>query len=418
MTGSLLERSADYAEALDRIAGDDDATRAERRYGLRMDDEIESLPPIAWLADGILPANSLAALYGAPGSGKSFVALDLACSITTGVGWMGRTTGRGRSLYLAAEGLAGLPQRLRAWKRAHGYTDRRLGVGFVTTAVDLMRPETAVRVVETAAQLQQARGGGGAVQLVVIDTLARSMIGDENATLDMSRVVAHADAIRTGSGAAVLLVHHTRKESDLERGSSALRGAVDTLLLCREGDDGRELVCEKQKDAENFATIPFRLVAGHGSCIVQASVGADPGSASEQAGGMTPKRCAVLRTLCDAFTPRGATTTEWMKASAVPERTFFNVRTWLVREGYVIETGSRYTVSPSGRYARTANCQSTANGTAKASEPPSPLKGGGGSGEENGRVNGSRPGSNRLGMDDGEWGDLLAEADERFGMSQ
>jgi len=320
----------------------------------------------------------------------------------------------GGTMYIAGEGHGGLSQRIRAWKTAHAVLGQSAGVGVVSDAVNLLNPADVARIVFAS----KASALASPLRLIVLDTLARSMIGDENDTGDMSSVIAAADRIRTATGAAVLLVHHTRKDSDQERGSTALRGAVDTLILCEDGDDGRQIVCQKQKDAEKFSPIPFRLVAGFGSCIVQASVGADPGSASEQAGAMTPKRRAVLKTLCDAFTARGATTTEWFKAAAVPERTFYNVRTWLVREGYVTETGSRYTVSASGRHAATAPSTAiAANGTAKvtANHSPGPPKGGREVGSEAGG-SGSTHGSNSAvdRNDDAYWGNLLEDDRGRF----
>lgn len=412
MIDAPIAPSPEYLEALERsMAAGEHQTESKRGLVLRMDDEIEQLPPVPWLLDGILPANGLTALYGAPGAGKSFIALDLALSIAANFPWLGRTLQAGTALYLAAEGLSGLSQRMRAWKAFHRKTGR-VGVGFVTTAIDLLQPATIPRVCDVAAQLSQI----APVQLVVIDTLARSMVGDENDTGDMSRVVANADAIRTGTGATVLLVHHTRKDSDLERGSSALRGAVDTLLLCRDSDDGRELVCEKQKDAEQFSPIPFRLVAGHGSCIVQASGSGSSEDAREQAEPMTKARRAALTALAEAFTTKGASATEWMKASSIPDRTFFRARTWLVHEGYVSENGSRYLLTPSGRVAA-KNCQVTASPTAIPFTPAALASRGGGS-SRSGTVtgNGSKPRS--LFDSEEEITDLRAELDERNGIRE
>lgn len=412
---------SEYADALDRIA-EAEGTRTEqskaaadaRKLPVRFDDEIEQLPPLPWLAEGILPAAALAALYGPPGAGKSFVALDLALSIAARLPWFGRSLREGTALYLAAEGLAGLSQRIRAWKAARAI-EHRLGVGFVTMAVDLLQPTTIPRVVDASRTLHDQ------VELVVIDTLARSMVGDENDTGDMSKLVAHADAIRRGTGATVLLVHHTRKDSDLERGSSALRGAVDTLLLCRDGDDGRELVCEKQKDAEQFSPIPFRLVAGHGSCIVQASGTRSTEDAREQAESMTKPRRTALCALSEAFTPRrGATATEWFKATGIPERTFFRARTWLVEEGYVTEAGSRYTLTPSGKQAATVSCHGPA--TVPANPLGAPLaaaalasSGGLPAASRLGGSNGTGNGRSSPTYRQEELDGLLAEIDERIG---
>ncbi len=411
----------DYASLLEHHFRDDAegaaaprTNRSGARGGallVRSDAAVESLPPMSWLADGILPLGGLAAIYGPPGSGKSFLSLDLALSLAAGAPWLGRQAVDGGTLYVAGEGLAGLSQRVVAWKMSRGLHGRPLGVGFVTDGIDLLRPGDVARVI-AAAQSDAVRQP---VRTIVFDTLARSMVGDENETKDMSRVVAAADSIRAATGALVLFDHHTRKDSDQERGSTVLRGAVDTLLLAEEGDDGRQLVCQKQKDAEPFPPIPFRLVAGHGSCVV-ASTGGDSPAGSTEPGDvpsqLTPARLKALRTLADAFTAKGATTTEWIRASALPERTYYHVRTWLVREGYVAEKGQRYTLTESGR---------SAIQTAKALQSPlqapfgSPLKG-------DPRLQSRAATATALqGYSDGSdgyWGDLMSEVDERLGLQE
>jgi hypothetical protein len=56
------------------------------RGGLRLltADELDGLPDPRWLVDGILPERAIAVLYGQPGIGKSFLALDWAFSIAAG----------------------------------------------------------------------------------------------------------------------------------------------------------------------------------------------------------------------------------------------------------------------------------------------------------------------------------------------
>lgn len=372
---------------------------------VRSDAELERMPAMDWLADGLLPLGGLSALYGPPGAGKSFLAIDLAFSIATGTDWLDRGVVQGGTLYVAGEGDAGLSQRIVAWKASRDVLGQPVGVGVVSAGVNLLDPGEIARIVQAA----QSPCVAQPVRLVVIDTLARSMAGgDENDTRDMSTLIAAADRIRHATGAAVMLVHHTKKESELERGSSALRGAVDTLILCRDGDDGREIVCEKQKDAAPFSSLPFRLVAGHGSCIVQVSGYEGLEGTREQAGAMTKQRHLALCALSEAFTGRGATASEWAKAAGIPERTFFRARTWLVREGYVNETPSgRYVLTPSGRTATTAT--PTVTGTAKATGAPNPLRGGapGESQRQESRSNGSESGS--------YWDSLQLDIDQRVG---
>jgi len=246
------------------------------------------------------------------------------------------------------------------------------------------------------------------------------MIGDENDTGDMSRLIATVDHVRTMTSSHVQLVHHTRKDSELERGSTALRGGVDTLIFCQEGDDGRQLICQKQKDAEAFAPMPFSLVAGNGSCVV-ASTGVGSSAGPTGPGdGLTPPRLKAIRALSEGFTGRGATATEWLKASDIPERTFFRVRTWLVSNGYAAESGSRYTITPSGRYAAkplkvTATTANVLPNLLPTGSPRSVKNGGGATrGSNDGSGSDSMNGSNGSG-EEGLWGDLLNDVDVRLG---
>ena len=48
--------------------------------------DVLNAPPLRWLVCGVLPATGLACVYGASGSGKSFLALDLCTAIAAGAG--------------------------------------------------------------------------------------------------------------------------------------------------------------------------------------------------------------------------------------------------------------------------------------------------------------------------------------------
>jgi hypothetical protein len=82
--------------------------------------EIAKLPPPEWLIDGLVPQDGLVVLYGEPAAGKSFLALDWALSIATGVPWLGREVKQGEVVYVYAEGVRGLTQRVTAWLQEQG----------------------------------------------------------------------------------------------------------------------------------------------------------------------------------------------------------------------------------------------------------------------------------------------------------
>lgn len=57
-----------------------------------------------WLIDGVIPSGSINWMVAAPGSFKTFLALDMAAAVACGRPWHGRETDEAVVLYLAAEG--------------------------------------------------------------------------------------------------------------------------------------------------------------------------------------------------------------------------------------------------------------------------------------------------------------------------
>jgi hypothetical protein len=115
-------KMAMFRSALDETeAGTPDTGGNGQGFQLLTAQELMSMPPLRWLVDHHLPAGGFAVLYGPPGGGKSFVALDLAMSVATGTDWLGvERVDPGVVVYVAAEGSAGLAKRVGAWINAHG----------------------------------------------------------------------------------------------------------------------------------------------------------------------------------------------------------------------------------------------------------------------------------------------------------
>ena len=88
--------------------------KSEPRYKLLGSADIATLPALEWRVRGVLPATGLAALYGPSGSGKSFLALDLACSIVEGARWFDCRVEAAPVVYICLEGEAGFKLRARS----------------------------------------------------------------------------------------------------------------------------------------------------------------------------------------------------------------------------------------------------------------------------------------------------------------
>lgn len=220
------------------------------------------LKPIKWLVRGYVEADSLSLMFGDPGCGKSFAAIDLACCIATGTPWHGNKTTAGAVFYIAGEGQNGLMRRFAAWEQHNSIplNDAPLFVGH--RPAQLVSAAAAAAVANAVEEIQAETGQTPA--MIVIDTLARNFGGDENSQEDMGAFIANLDAFLRKPGewsATVLIVHHSgHADKSRSRGSSALKGAVDAEYSLTKGEDGTvRMEATKMKDAEQPAPVAFKL---------------------------------------------------------------------------------------------------------------------------------------------------------------
>jgi 5S rRNA maturation endonuclease (ribonuclease M5) len=208
-------------------------------------DAVWSMPPVEFLIDQLLPEKAFTMMYGSPGSGKSFLAIDMALSVANGVPWQGYETKRGAVLYIAGEGVGGFAKRWKAWSKHKGM-DKTPDMHVLPVAVNFMDEEEITRLLYTIDRLDKQ------FSMVVVDTVHRSMHGaEENSASEMARFIDACDTIQRHTGGTMLAVHHSGKNSAQgARGSNSLLGAVSTSLMVGKSDDIVTLRVEKQKDAE------------------------------------------------------------------------------------------------------------------------------------------------------------------------
>jgi RecA-family ATPase len=209
-----------------------------------------------WLIEDILESGTLGMLYGAPASGKSFLALDMGACVATGLDWHGNEVQQGGVLYFVGEGLQGIIRRKEAWSISHR-TDLNYSMSFSTQFVDLHNLENSLpEFIEEIRKVSEQTE----VKLLILDTLSRYYSGDENAAGDMNHFISVLDNLRKEFGFAVLLVHHTGKDASRgARGSSVLRAALDTEIQVQKSNDVISITNTKQKDFEVFPPRAFRL---------------------------------------------------------------------------------------------------------------------------------------------------------------
>ena len=238
------------APVVEPAADNDNAGEPEREYYEFVDEDyLISMPPVSWAVGdgdhGLITAHGLSMIYGAPGSGKSFITLDMALCQAHGIEWQGMPTKQGDVLYIAGEGVGGLGKRVKAWKMSHG-----LGSSghfhMLPLAVNFRDQADIEKLMYSIERLDRQWS------CIYVDTLARALLGaDENSAQESGLAVAAADALKHAFECAVVFVHHSGKNSDRgARGSSAILGAVDTSIAVVKDEQTVTMRIEKQKDAE------------------------------------------------------------------------------------------------------------------------------------------------------------------------
>jgi hypothetical protein len=176
--------------------------------------------------------------------------LDIAGAVGAGIAWAGRAVTQGPVVYMVAEGASGIKARVRAWERYHN--QKMINVHFVPVAVQATGPawDTYIELVKSYEPV-----------LAIIDTQARATVGmDENSATEMGLFVESMERLRAATGACTVPVHHRGLQGQQGRGSTAVRGALQTELDVTKMPGGMIVVTTlKQKDHAEADPVVFKL---------------------------------------------------------------------------------------------------------------------------------------------------------------
>jgi DNA-binding MarR family transcriptional regulator len=216
-------------------------------------------PEPVWAVPGLLPAG-LCILAGKPKVGKSWLALQIAQAVAAGGVVLGQRVKPGPVLYLALEDP---PQRLKARMRTqnwpHGLPAEFMPIG------------------EFAMQIGNLRNGGGeklaqqirqkGYRLVVLDTLSRSVFGDQMDVAQMTRALSPIQEMALTHNCATLMLDHHHKLAGADAmadilGSTAKGAVADTGwgLYRGNGQARPKLVVVGRDIAEKTLELTFDLL--------------------------------------------------------------------------------------------------------------------------------------------------------------
>jgi len=225
--------------------------------------------PVEWLIEKVIPKKSFVALYGPPGSYKSFIALDIAEAVATGRTWMGNEIRNpGAVLYICGEGHGGIGARIRACK-LHNNTQQGAEIYVIRHQLNLRSSEEDFNLLMLSIQ-QLINDTGVEFSLLQIDTLARAFGGgNENDSQDMGAFITNIGRVQRMLDCTIMVLHHSGKDATRGlRGHSSLLGAVDTQLELLKMEGGKRdgiagsglLTISKQKDGADNIKIGFEMV--------------------------------------------------------------------------------------------------------------------------------------------------------------
>lgn len=250
-----------------------------------------------YLIESLVPAGSLASLVGAPGSGKSFLALELAARIaktpTTGPEHFGGLQVQsGQVLYFTSEDADGLRNRAASWETVHGEVRNNLHIfGRVPPLSSL---ERGISFFLKALNSVDDSRKGPPLRLIVIDVLRAAIEGEENSSDVMGPAMVAASLLSRMTGATVLLVHHSAlSDPERGRGSSAFTGAQDFIGAVSQGDQGISLKVMKNKGGPAGQVLRWYLQDGvlrSGGLAPQSAT--RPSEAGAQAAGLVIREIA------------------------------------------------------------------------------------------------------------------------------
>jgi hypothetical protein len=233
---------------------------AEKRFQSILWADLGSLAKREYLIKQLFDGAGFTVVYGESGCGKTFFALHIGLHIALDRPFFDRKVRQGGVLYLAAEGGLGIEERLKAFENHHGVDPHGVPFAVLPVVADLCTLDADVAAV--IAEIER-RSDPTPVRLIVIDTLSRVMAGhNENSPEDMTAFVANCDRIRAETGAHVLVVHHTGKDTARgARGHSALRAATDTEIeIARDGVSGvMTATVTKQRDQRGGDLFSFKI---------------------------------------------------------------------------------------------------------------------------------------------------------------
>lgn len=217
-------------------------------------------PEHRWLVESLWGSDAVGIIGGEPKSCKSFLALDMAVSVTSGRPCLDKFMPRrtGRVLLFAAEDALHLVRERLDGICAHHQVDLA-NLDLLVITAPIVRLDIASDREDLADTVQQLKP-----VLLILDPFVRLHRVDENVSAAVVPLLAFLRELQRKHGCAVAVVHHARKGAANIRSGQALRGSSEfhawsdsSLFIRRKGDTLRMSV--EHRAYPSIPMVPLRI---------------------------------------------------------------------------------------------------------------------------------------------------------------
>ncbi|MBI4871584.1 MAG: AAA family ATPase [Candidatus Riflebacteria bacterium] len=223
-----------------------------------------------WLVEELWSEQAVGIVGGEPKCCKSFLALELALAVASGMPCLGRFTvphPGGVLLFAAEDALHVVRERAEAIANRRGLDLEAITLDVITTPIVRLDRDTDRRALLEAVDKLRPR-------LLVLDPFVRLHRIDENVASEVAPLLAFLRELQRSFHTAVLLVHHARKGAAHSRAGQALRGSSelhawgDSNLYMRRSTETLQLTIEHRAAAAGPAR-PLKLVVDNDSIALE-----------------------------------------------------------------------------------------------------------------------------------------------------
>jgi hypothetical protein len=237
-------------------------------YGLTTSTDLYTIEPPPMLIENVIPKGTITALTSAPGSGKTWNALEMGRAVIVGGRYLGSFQAEpGTVLFVGSD--ASKHDYAQQWRRltakdwaAHNPTEEDLALGgefepnpfderirfLIQSNFMLDNLDTIRKIIATSNRFRWGHEGERrGFSLIIFDTFSKLTRGNQNDNTITEECFRNIRLVTEHTGAAVLVLHHGPKAGEFSdgkgwRGASSAPGALDNHIQLNPTKDEKYVV--------------------------------------------------------------------------------------------------------------------------------------------------------------------------------